>query len=183
MECKNCTEELTAYLDGELNRARFREVEGHLEGCLPCLEELESLKRSARLVELHLPELEPKPELWNHLTARIAGARRNDSHGGRISLLSQHRWLTPVAALAAPIVLAAGLWGLWNHQQSEKALRQYMSEYIQKRDTQIRAMRLRAADSGMRTRTANADHPEDSDNPFVEANTEPLDNPFRSEAQ
>jgi len=183
MDCKSCTEDMTAYLDGELNRARFREIEGHLEGCLPCLEELESLKRSGRLVESHLPELEPKPEIWNNLTAKIAAAQETKRRGGLLSFCAAHRWKAAAAAIAASVVLATGLWGFWNHQQSEKALRQYMSEYIQKRDSHIHATRARASDARGETRTADSDHAEYSDNPFVEVRAEPFDNPFRSEAQ
>lgn len=183
MDCKSCTEDLTAYLDGELNRTRFQEVEGHLEGCLPCLEELESLKRSVRLVESNLPELDPKPELWNHLTARIAAARKAEGRSGWLSFFQAHQGLTAAWAVAASIVLAMGIWGFWNHQQSERALRQYMSQYIQQRDSHVHSTRARASKPVSETQTADADHVESADNPFVEVNAEPFDNPFRSEAQ
>jgi anti-sigma factor RsiW len=183
MDCKSCSEEMTAYLDGELERARFREVEGHLEGCLPCLEQLESLKQSSRLVEHHLQEVEPRPEIWNNLAARIVASQAESSSTGMLRLFIRHRWLTACAALAGAVVLAVGVWGLWNYQQSEQMLRQYMSSYVKERDLQEQAFQSAAADANPEFRTADVQHLEYTDNPFVEVSDEEFQNPFHSEAQ
>jgi uncharacterized protein HemX len=183
MDCKSCSEELTAYLDGELERARFREVEGHVEGCLPCLEQLEGLKQSGRLVERHLQELEPRPEIWNNLAVRIAASQAKSSSTGVLRLFSRRPWLAACAALAAAVVLAVGLWGLWNYQQSEQMLQQYMSSYIQERDHLEQTVHATAADANPEFRTADVQHLEYADNPFVEVSDEEFQNPFRWEAQ
>jgi hypothetical protein len=183
MDCKSCSEDLTAYLDGELVRSRFREVEGHLEGCLPCLEELESLKRSVRLVESNLPEFDPAPEIWNRLTDEISAGRDARISTGLLHRLRVHRWTAATVALAASILLAVGVWGIWNRMRSEDALRRYMIEYVQKRESQERAERARMTDIADEIRTADAVHLEYLDNPFVEISEEQIENPFRSEAQ
>ncbi len=183
MDCKSCSEDLTAYLDGELDRSRFREVEGHLEGCLPCLEEFESLKRSVRLVESHLPELDPKPEIWNRLTAEISAVGNRHPSTGVLRWFITHRGTAATFALAASILLATGLWSFWSHLQSERVLQQYMIEYVQKRESQEQAARDRLTGITGEARTADSEHSEYLENPFVEVSAEPIDNPFRSEAQ
>jgi hypothetical protein len=183
MDCKNCSEELTAYLDGELERARFREVEGHLEGCLPCLEELESLKQSSRLVERHLQELEPRPEMWNKLAASIAASQSGTPSKGVLYLFSGRPWLTAFAGLAAAVILGVSLWGLWNLRQSEHLLQQYMSSYVQQRDLTEQTVHAAPPHTQPEFRTADAQHLEYTDNPFVEISDEEFQNPFHSEAQ
>ena len=181
MDCKSCYEELTAYLDGELERPKFREVEGHLEGCLPCLEQLESLRQSGRLVEGNLPELELKPEMWNNLAKRIA-ASPTERPAGVLRLLFGRPWVTAFAGIAAAVVLGAGMWGLWNHRLSEQMLQQYMSSYIQERDLLERTVLALAPDVSPDFRTVDAQHMEYLDNPFVEVSDEEFQNPFHSEA-
>jgi hypothetical protein len=182
MDCRSCSEELTAYLDGELERARFREVEGHLEGCLPCLEQLESLKQSGKLVVGNLPELEPRPELWRNLAERI-GASRAESPAGLLRVFSGRPWFTAFAGIAAAVVLGIGLWGLWNYRQSEQLLQQYMSSYIQERDLLESTVHAVAPTVSPEFRTADAQHLEYTDNPFVEISDEQFENPFHPEAQ
>jgi anti-sigma factor RsiW len=183
MNCKSCSEELTAYLDGELQQTRFREVEGHIERCQHCLEQLESLRRSSRFVERHLQELEPGPEIWNDLVARIAASRAVTHSPGLLGLISGRPWLTACLALAASIVLGVALLGLWNYRQSEQVLQQYMSSYIQERDLAEQTVHAIAPETNPEFRTVDAQHLEYRDNPFVEVSDEEFQNPFRSEAQ
>lgn len=183
MDCKSCGDDLTAYLDGELDSSRIREVEEHLKACPTCLEEFRGLERASRLVESCLDELEPKPELWDNLLTRIEAKPVNAKPAGLLQLLLSRRWTAVAATVAASIVLAAGLLGIWSHQQSERALRQYMNEYVQKRNNQERTFRVRpvrvSADA-----TGNAlAHSEVTDNPFADVDTQEIDNPFRSEEQ
>ena len=48
-ECKEVFARLSEYLDAELPEGCCREIEQHLAGCPPCIEFLESLKRTIRL--------------------------------------------------------------------------------------------------------------------------------------
>ncbi len=183
MDCQSCIEDLSAYLDGELDKTRFREIANHLGGCLPCREELESLKRSLCLVESHLKELEPRPEIWNNLTAKIAVSQTVSRSAAMLRFFVPYRWTYAVAALAASVIMAVGVWGIWSHQQSERIVQQYMREYVQRRDVEEQAKRDKSTDTQAGTRTADAVHSEYSGNPFVEVSAEEFDNPFRSEAQ
>ncbi len=47
--CKEVFELLSQYLDAELEGAACDEIEQHLAGCQPCIEFLNSLRRSIRL--------------------------------------------------------------------------------------------------------------------------------------
>ena len=62
MDCKQCTEDLTAYLDGELSPADSAQVQSHLAACASCADELRSFQEAADFVESHKREL--KPASW-----------------------------------------------------------------------------------------------------------------------
>ena len=54
MDCRLCSEELTAYIDGELSgTGRGEDPPEHLEKCPPCHEELQALREAAAFVESH----------------------------------------------------------------------------------------------------------------------------------
>lgn len=182
MDCRSCRDDLTAYLDGELEPARVHQVEAHMQGCSSCRAELESLEKASRLVAAHLPEIEPGPDAWDRVAARIAadGAGRRQA---RILPFPKLRpWITAAAALAASLILGVGLWGIWQHRRSEDALHQYMNEYVQKRNTQEEVDHRPVAVVKSEPWTADASSSDVSDNPFVEVNAGETDNPFRSEA-
>lgn len=65
--------QLSAYLDGELRPEEMREVGAHLSGCAECQAELARLRALKHLLA-RVPEVEPPPELWVGLRARLAGA-------------------------------------------------------------------------------------------------------------
>jgi len=182
MNCNHCVEDLTAYMDRELDPVRLREMEAHLAGCPACRTELESLERAIRLVESHVDEIEPDPEIWNGLMTRISAEPPGHRAGGLLQLFVGRRWTAATATLAVSLVIAAGGWGIWSHRQSEKAFQQYMDSYVQLRahQEQDRSAALKSA----RTDAGTAvDHSEYSDNPFVEFDSQETDNPFRSEEQ
>ncbi len=183
MKCKQCTEDLTAYLDGELDGNAFVEVESHLRNCPPCLGELESLRRSSALVESHLEEIELRPQTWDRLQATIAAGPALSRRSGLWAFLHSHRWVAAGAALAASVVMGAGTWGIWSYRHSERMLRHYMDEYVQRRDYQEHHLNASltsvSADAGGTVHR----HSEYADNPFVDSEDEETDNPFRSEAR
>ncbi len=184
MNCEICAEELTAFLDGELEESRRREMEGHLKGCPACHGELESLRKAALLVESNLEEIEPRPEIWDKVQAGIIAAQDRPRRAGLLQLLVAHRWKVATASLAVCLAMTAGVWGIRSHQQSERMLHQYMSEYVQMRDRQEIA--ARAANLHRVKFTAGDSievHSEYDENPFVDVKFEEIDNPFRSEAR
>jgi RNA polymerase sigma-70 factor (ECF subfamily) len=48
-DCKQIFALLSEYLDAELNPESCEDIQAHLAGCPPCIEFLESLKRTVRL--------------------------------------------------------------------------------------------------------------------------------------
>ena len=62
--CKECTDFLVDYLDGELEEATEKAFERHLKLCPPCVGYLESYKKTIALGRRVIPTLgtEPTPE-------------------------------------------------------------------------------------------------------------------------
>lgn len=59
--CKELFAVLSEYLDMELAPASYQELESHLEGCGPCLEFVESLRKSIGLCREYSPSELPRP--------------------------------------------------------------------------------------------------------------------------
>ncbi len=59
--CKELFAELSAYLDGEMTSEDRRELEQHLCGCPPCVEFVQSLRRTVDLCHHYEPEAAPGP--------------------------------------------------------------------------------------------------------------------------
>jgi len=59
--CKEIFGILSQYLDMELPPASCQELESHLEGCRPCIEFLESLRKSISLCREYSPSELPMP--------------------------------------------------------------------------------------------------------------------------
>ncbi|HTO68414.1 MAG TPA: zf-HC2 domain-containing protein [Myxococcota bacterium] len=74
MNCRECTDFLMDYLNGELPPAQQRVFEGHLELCQTCLTFLESYRKTQKLGELVSEEAhEPLPDA---LVRAILAARQ-----------------------------------------------------------------------------------------------------------
>jgi anti-sigma factor RsiW len=58
-ECKNVFALLSEHLDGELAPATCDELEKHIQDCEPCVEFVESLKKSIALGRTYKPSGEP----------------------------------------------------------------------------------------------------------------------------
>jgi len=73
MTCDRIREQLTAYLDGDLDADRGTVVRGHLRGCDDCRKVAEA--EAALRDELRaLPPLDPPASLWSGVQARLAQA-------------------------------------------------------------------------------------------------------------
>jgi anti-sigma factor RsiW len=174
MDCKECTDQLTAFLDAELSAQETEQIRSHLSACKSCADEWLSLRDSKEFIESHVHDLEPSPEAWNMVRARISvkPTAHPPSH-----FFAPNRWHVAVATLA--LVAATGL-GYFQYQQIQKraALDKYISQYIQERQAQ-RPVRPVLADtqSGADSDEANPF----ADNPFLEIKATASDNPFRSE--
>lgn len=79
-ECRELFARLSAYLDGELAAEERRQIEEHLCDCPPCVEFIESLRRTVDLCHGFEPEGDPppvKPELKQKLLEAFQKARQS----------------------------------------------------------------------------------------------------------
>lgn len=170
MDCKQCAENLTAYLDGELSAADSERVQSHLGFCPTCSEELRGLRETVNFVESHNCILEPRIGSWNLVRARIIAEQPVSPSG----FWGFNRWRFAMATLA--IVAAFALGYLQYQQTQRKNLDRYISEYVQEREAQRKThLGLIGADFGSRSENLSGD------NPFVSIKATVAGNPFRLE--
>jgi anti-sigma factor RsiW len=181
MDCRQCNDDLTAYLDGELENPFAERMSRHLEICPPCRAECMDLRDSAALVAAHARQLEPAPELWNNLRARVAEMPAPGGSPGLFRFLVVNRWAAALTTLAATAALAVGLWGYLQHKQGDIALETDFNQYVQSRmvTEQLHGIQL------MEAQNAPLDGeflgPVTLENPFAGARQVSFTNPFRSE--
>jgi anti-sigma factor RsiW len=82
-ECKEVFALLSQYLDRELPEADCAEIEQHMADCGPCVQFLESLRRTIELCHHHGPDAKPGPldaklkhqlfETWQKMLAARQG--------------------------------------------------------------------------------------------------------------
>lgn len=87
-ECRDIFVLLSQYLDEELPDDVCREIDAHISGCPPCVEFVESLKKSVELCRRWRPEDEPGPlpelarrELLEAYQRAVAGRRKGQDDG------------------------------------------------------------------------------------------------------
>jgi hypothetical protein len=69
------SEQLSAYLDGEVVSHEAREIEGHLASCGDCRDHFKSMQRTVSEV-WHLERVAPPPSLATRVRAEVAAARQ-----------------------------------------------------------------------------------------------------------
>jgi Putative zinc-finger len=167
MDCRECMENLTAYLDRELSNRYARRVKLHVDHCEPCNKELASLKEAESLVTNNIRELTPRSELWDNIRVQISSLEIEPSSAGFLEILYAKRWLTAATALVASLLLTLGIWAYLRSLQPDDTFNQYMTEYFEKRESEDRSPKA-------------ASFQKSSDNPFVRTpDDESSDNPFR----
>jgi hypothetical protein len=170
MDCKQCGENLTAFLDGELRSSDSTQLCLHLNLCPSCADELRTLKESADFITSHCRHLDPHPESWNMVRARLSAVDSTD----RFRFFAPNRWRIAVVWMA--IVAAMGIgYGQYRQYQSQN-LKDYMTQYIQDREARSPFQSVKwNANADFRTEAPYAD------NPFVEIISAATENPFSSE--
>ncbi|MCE5309169.1 MAG: zf-HC2 domain-containing protein [Acidobacteriales bacterium] len=61
LECKEIFAQLSAYLDAELPEATCEEIQAHITNCQPCVEFIDSLRRTVELCHGHASPERPAP--------------------------------------------------------------------------------------------------------------------------
>jgi len=144
----------------------------HLDGCPSCADELSCLKEASDFTESHHKELEPRPESWNLVRARLSVA---DSSTW-LHFFAPIRWRIAMCSLA--IVAALGMGYLQYEQFQRRNLEEYITRYMQDRETRslMQPVELKAeANSQIEIPYA--------DNPFSEIGAASEENPFSSEEE
>ena len=172
MDCKKCTEDLTAYLDMELSPEESAQVQSHLATCASCTHELRRFQAAADFVDSYSRKPVLNPKSWNAVRARISIEKSPSLY----ELLALNRWRAVLGALACITMLVLGC--LWYEQAQDRNLNAYISQYVTTRE----------ADRSLHHTIAgpNADLESEgifADNPFVEVKADLDLNPFRSEEQ
>ena len=179
MNCQNNTENLTAYLDGELSPRETDEIESHLESCSRCAQERDSLEEAFLFIDNSLPQpLKPSPQIWGHIRSRISEPAVRSARPGFLQIFQASRWAPAAAAVAAALVIGLGLWGYVYHRETDPDLDQYMAQYIQTRESEEQ---MHQSDSSP---VLYPTHMEFQANPFVgETVNTSFSNPFSGEVR
>ncbi|GAB4253416.1 MAG: hypothetical protein Kow00109_29070 [Acidobacteriota bacterium] len=106
MDCRSCTEALTALIDQELSEIEQDEVMRHIAACASCREEYESLLETTRFAA-SLPFLEVPAALWSTIQQRLEGEGAEALRVPWWAWFTQRPWI-PVSAAAGLALLLAG---------------------------------------------------------------------------
>lgn len=138
MECRSCTDTLTAYIDKELAEHDSRAVETHLETCEECRKELRSLKIACEITNA-LPHLAVAPHLWDRIAEQVApAADPAETWLNRLLRPFNRPWI-PLTAAAAAVVVIAGVLIRPSHPSVESDFAAFMAqrEQISIHNTQV----------------------------------------------
>jgi anti-sigma factor RsiW len=190
MNCRQCSDDLTAYIDGELPDQMAEQIKVHLKECPPCDSEYRDLREAGVFIESHAGDVAPVPELWNNLRSRIAEMPPPTNSSGFFRFLVMNRWVAATATVGATVVLAIGIWSYMRYQDSQQELQSYMNQYLEQRSLmeQIHSQQIRRANYSPATIADREDIIVDNPfavtgNPFAGMRPVSLDNPFQTEAR
>ena len=171
-DCKQCRENLTAYLDEELSPVESAGVRSHLESCAACADELGSLQAAADFIGSNISELESPAASWTRIQARIS----DENSRSPFRFLALNRWRLALATTVCLAALALGYF--WHQQVLQRGLDEYISQYVKAREAGDYFQILNGkANPGIEAENIS------EGNPFVEVQATLDINPFRSEDQ
>jgi CBS domain-containing protein len=106
MTCHECSEKMTAYMEGELSAEAEAQVVAHVDSCTECRRTLESLRAVVGAVT-SLPDVAPPPELRADISRAVT---EHATQQRPRTLLRRTRYITSAlaAAAAALVVIWAG---------------------------------------------------------------------------
>ncbi len=114
MDCKHVTDLLVPYLDGEVGAAERSEIEAHLAGCEKCRRELESVRRTQRVLRASFSSkagnAEPPARAWEDLQPGLDIYRPS-----LLFLFRRRSWRIAATVILVALTVAALLWasGIW----------------------------------------------------------------------
>ena len=177
MECRSCTDALTALMDQELPPAEQQSVEEHLSTCASCRNEYESLLEAHRL-PVQLSSISPDVGLWRRIEAELAGG---SALGVRpvVPVPSRHGlgnalagWLlrpwVPISALGGILIVMLAV----NYLDPPDPIEHEFSHFIQQRERIYDNQRKLLSTDGQW-------QPRDARNPFSQPVSFSDKNPFQ----
>jgi anti-sigma factor RsiW len=171
MECRDCTDALSALIDGELSGGEHREVDSHLSVCSLCKEEYDSLVVLSKLTE-RMSQLEVNPALWEQVRAQtdVPSSSQSMSSIDRLRSLLTRPWL-PLAAGAAAAVLFVVLNSPFSEDKS--ALERELDAFMQVRE------QIAERNAEILFGASGKDRDYRAGNPFLQRVNYVKENPFR----
>ena len=116
MDCRNTEKLASSYLLGELGGDELLEIDIHVESCASCAGLLGKREESVSGLVLGTPHVQPPPRVKRNLMDRVdADWRRSRTPVHRLIMRAGMELTTkPGLAVAAVLVVALGLAGMWN---------------------------------------------------------------------
>lgn len=182
MDCRQCADDLTAFMDGELDSTRAGEINAHLEECPYCAGEYQSLKASASFVEANAIPLVPKAESWHMLHTRLSLPEEEQSQYSLLEFLGRFRVLS-AATLLAMAALSLGFWGFLRYRRDQMDLERYMNAYIEVRERQEQLHKQQSTPVALDAQPGRDQLSDYRDNPFAAYESTSFENPFQAEDQ
>jgi anti-sigma factor RsiW len=106
MECRDCTDALTALIDSELSGDEKEQMENHLAICSTCKDDYESLVLVSELTE-KMNHLEVSPAVWEQVRTQVDSSFSSQSPFSfdRLRSFFTFPWLPLTAGAAAAVLL------------------------------------------------------------------------------
>ncbi len=108
MNCKQVTNLLSQYMDGDLSPRDASQVQAHILACRCCADALEKLTKAVETLDAMRRD-EPEVDLYNAFRSRLAQSSRKRRPA--IALPAIRRWA--VAGMALMLILGGSLIGSW----------------------------------------------------------------------
>lgn len=105
MNCREVSELISEYLDGELGAARRREFESHIGACKACASEVASMREMLSSLQM-LSKQKCPVDMWQRVRPEIAVRHTSIDHWWRWMLRPMVAAPTLVAAASIAVVLA-----------------------------------------------------------------------------
>lgn len=170
IECRNCTDALTALMDNELTADEVSALQNHLSQCTSCNEEYESLLYTYELAN-RIPEVEVSPDLWLEIrSSLVSGSPLSRWPQSLYRLLLERPWVPATATLATLGIALFLMFGI----PTENPKHEEFSTFVQQREILFKRDRKVLFQGG------NLNRLDTRRNPFMREVQYTGQNPFRS---